>query len=196
MLMELRKQIRNNNLKSNLGNFTIGFVLGGLISLLRESEANIEEFNNYLEIGNKIRELEKDCENEEFLAKVCKKTIESIDEISSYLEMKSETFYSTIKVILDEFKRSNDINNNAENIIIDAIKEYHNDRDGFYLFSNIILVNPILYEKFEKLCKENNLDILSIHKSFLSALRKYQQGIEDKDVVHLVDMFLKNPIYS
>ena len=83
MLMELRKQIRKNNLRSNLGNYSLGFVLGCLISLLRESEANIERYHDYLEIANKIRELEKECESEEFLAEIWKKTIESIGEILS-----------------------------------------------------------------------------------------------------------------
>ena len=109
--------------------------------------------------------------------------------------MKSESYFPTIKIIFDEFKRSNNLENNTVNIILGAIREHHNDREGFYLFSNLIQINPILFEKFSKLCKENNYDEFVIQQSFLNALRKYPQSIENKRIVHLIELFLKNPKY-
>jgi hypothetical protein len=60
MLNNLRKQIRNNNKKSNLNNYSLGFVLGGLISLLREFEANIEKYDDYFKY-REIRRLFRNC---------------------------------------------------------------------------------------------------------------------------------------
>ncbi|MHA2105337.1 MAG: hypothetical protein ACW981_18060 [Candidatus Hodarchaeales archaeon] len=195
MLNNLRKQIRNNNKKSNLNNYSLGFVLGGLISLLREFEANIEKYDDYLETASKIKELKKDCESEEFLAEIWKKTNESIDEILSYLEMKSYSYFPTLEKIISEIKRSSNNETNSINIINGIIKENHDDREGFYLLSNIIQINPILHKRFEKLCLDRELDIVKMKELLLESLKLYQNLIEDKRVKHLITVFLKNPKY-
>ena len=196
LLIEFRDQIKNNTLKNNLNDFSLGFLLGALISLLRKSEGSIERYNEYLEITKKIKDLETECQTEEFLAKVWKKTVESIAEILSYLNKQSETFYPTVMDIFEEFKTTEDINKNGVKIIIETIKKHHNDREGFFFFSNIIQINPFLHEKVENLSKNMDLDILSIRKIIFTALRRYRHEIEDRYVLHLIDMFLNNPNYS
>ena len=110
--------------------------------------------------------------------------------------MKSDTYFSTVEKIINELKRSTNSKDNFEKIIVGTLREYQDDREGFYLLSNLVQINPILYGKFEKLCVNNSLDPIETQKLFVKSLRTYQSTIEDKRVRHLIDVFMRNPNYS
>jgi hypothetical protein len=109
--------------------------------------------------------------------------------------MKSYSYFPTLEKIISEIKRSSNNETNSINIINGIIKENHDDREGFYLLSNIIQINPILHKRFEKLCLDRELDIVKMKELLLESLKLYQNLIEDKRVKHLITVFLKNPKY-
>jgi hypothetical protein len=110
--------------------------------------------------------------------------------------MKSYSYFPTLEKIVSEIKRSSKTETNSTSIINGIIKENHDDREGFYLLSNIIQINPILNKRFEKLCLDSELDIVKMKELLLESLKLYQNVIEDKRVKHLVTLFLKNPNYQ
>ena len=191
LLIDLRYEISQKNLSESLNNYPITLVFASLLSSIRDLECNVDKYDEYRTIVKKFRELEIKLAEMPDLLSYWKNIDEAIDEMHFFLEGKTRMFFPTIRKIILEILSAKDKELNYPNIIVENLREAHNDRECFYLLANLLQTNPILQRKVINFCLSNNENYKDLEPFFIKAVFIFKEETVDPKIKRLWELFVR-----
>ncbi|MFX1505701.1 MAG: hypothetical protein ACFFDC_06255 [Promethearchaeota archaeon] len=153
LLGRVQENIFRDNLETNLQEFSAGFVLGTLEFGIREREAQIDRYGEYVELLAKIQAWpELGFPNEEF-KKNWEERINDIHEIQDWMKDRAKDWYP----IIIPLYRSEKFQKSAK-IALKALRKGRKDNTVFQILAALIHSNPILDRQIKYFCIENNME--------------------------------------
>ncbi len=174
-------------LGSSLESYSPGFILGLLEYSIRSIEANIETHEEYQSLVAKLESWEKIGFANLAMEKHYQETIRGIHEIRDWQKMKSEEYYPIIFQLINSsrYLRS------EKQILKFLQKRTNDDKITFYLLSQLLRTNPVLYNMVVALCEEKNLSFENFSSKMSHVMRLFGDEVTDPKVKQYINLFLK-----
>lgn len=153
LLGQIQEIIFKENLEDILQEFSAGFILGTLEFLIREREAQIDRYAEYVELLTKIQAWpELGFPNEQF-KKQWEERINDIREIQDWMKDRAKDWYPVIIPMYrsGKFQKSS-------KVVFKALRKGRNDNTVFQILAALIHSNPILDNQIKDFCKKNRIE--------------------------------------
>ncbi|UCE14842.1 MAG: hypothetical protein JSV04_06580 [Candidatus Heimdallarchaeota archaeon] len=162
-LGQVQKTIFSESLEFSLGEYSAGFVLGTLEFGIREREAQIDRYKEYVELLAKIQTWpELGFPNEEF-KKHWEERINDIEEIRDWMRMRANDWYPIILPLYRSRKFEK-----SPKIVLKTLRKGRTDKTVFQILTAMLHSNPILDQQIKNFCEENQ--VLKVEKETLIEL--------------------------
>jgi len=174
-------------LESSLKSYSPGFILGLLEYSIRSIEANIETYEKYQSYVAKLESWEKIGFTNLAMEKHYQETIRGIHEIRDWQKMKSEEYYPILLQLINSSRYQK-----SEKQILKFLQKRTNDNKiTFYLLSQVLRTNPVLYNKVEALCEDKNISFDDFSSKILRVMHLFGEETTDSKVKQYIILFLK-----
>ena len=183
LLNQAQKVIFTENLEFSLGEFSAGFVLGALEFSIREKEAQIDHYQEYVELIAKIQAWpELGFPNEQF-KKQWEERINDIQEIQDWMRARAKEWFPVIIPVCrtGKFQKST-------KKALKALKKGRKDYDVFQILAALLHSNPILKQHIRDFCQENQISMVEKAKliDIMELLAQETSDKKVKDYCHLL----------
>lgn len=155
LLNQAQKVIFTKSLEFNLKEYSAGFVLGALEFGIREREAQIDRYQEYVELLEKIQAWPKlGFPNEQF-KKHWEERINDIQEIQDWMKTRAKDWYAVIIPLY----RSGRFQKSPKNAL-KALRKGRKDNTVFQILAALLHSNPILDQQIRDFCRKNQISIV------------------------------------
>ncbi len=155
VLIQAQDVLFKENLKYSLEQFSAGFVLGALEFAIRDREAQIDRYKEYLELIAKIQTWpELGFPNEQF-KKYWEERINDIQEIQDWMKARAQDWFPVIVPIY----RSGKFHKSSEKTL-KALRKGRTDTTIFQILAALLHSNPILDQRIKAFCEENRISMV------------------------------------
>ncbi|UCG04302.1 MAG: hypothetical protein JSW11_10010 [Candidatus Heimdallarchaeota archaeon] len=152
LLEQVQEVIFRENLEVCLKEFSAGFVLGALEFAIREREAQIDRYDEYVKLVAKIEAWpEIRFPNEQF-KKHWEERVNDIREIQDWMKQRAKDWYPVIIPLYrsGKFQKS-------EKMALKALRKGRKDNTVFQILAALLHSNPILDQQLTKFCEKNQI---------------------------------------
>lgn len=185
-LKEVQDVIFKENLEASLQEYSAGFVLGTLEFAIREREAQINRYDEYVELLAKIHVWpELGFPNEQF-KKHYEERIRDIHEIQEWMNDRAKNWYPVIIALY----RSGKFHKSAK-IALKALRKGRKDNTVFQILAALIHSNPILDLQIKDFCRENQLEMVGKER-LLEIMRLLARETPDEKVKEYCNLLLSS----
>jgi hypothetical protein len=185
-LDQVQDVIFRGNLEENLQEYSAGFVLGTLEFGIREREAQIDRYEEYVELLAKIQVWpELGFPNEEF-KKHYEERIRDIHEIQDWMNDRAKNWYP----IIIPLYRSGKFHKSAK-IALKALKKGRKDNTVFQILAALIHSNPILDHQIKDFCRANQLEMVG-KEHLMAIMRLLARETSDEKVKEYCNLLLRS----
>ncbi|MFW9904992.1 MAG: hypothetical protein ACFFFH_11710 [Candidatus Thorarchaeota archaeon] len=184
LLGQVQEIIFKENLEKNLQDFSAGFILGALEFFIREREAQIDRYDEYVKLLAKIQAWpDLGFPNEQF-KKQWEERINDIREIQDWMNDRAKDWYPVIIPLYrsGKFQKSS-------NKVFKALRKGRNDNTVFQILAALIHSNPILDNQIKDFCEENQIEMVGKAK-LLELLRLLARETFDEKVKEYCELLL------
>ena len=155
ILNQAQEVIFRENLKDSLEQFSAGFVLGTLEFAIRDREAQIDRYQEYLKLIAKIQTWpELGFYNEQF-KKYWEERINDIQEIREWMKTRAQDWFPIIVPLY----RSGKFHKSSEKAL-KALRKGRKDTTVFQILAALLHSNPILDQRIKAFCDENRISMV------------------------------------
>ncbi len=159
ILTQAQDVVFRENLKYSLEQFSAGFVLGTLEFAIRDREAQIDRYEEYLELIAKIQTWPKlGFPNEQF-KKYWEERINDIQEIQDWMKTRASDWFP----IIIPLYRSGKFHKSSEKTL-KALRKGRTDTTVFQILAALLHSNPILDQRIKAFCEENQISMVDKRK--------------------------------
>jgi hypothetical protein len=184
ILGQVQEVIFKGDLETNLQEFSAGFVLGALEFGIREREAQIDRYDEYVELLAKINAWpELGFPNEQF-KKQWEERINDIREIQDWMKNRAKDWYPVVIPLY----RSGKFQKSTKKVF-KALRKGRNDNTVFQILAALIHSNPILDNQIKDFCEENQIEMVEKAK-LLELLRLLARETLDEKVKEYCKLLL------
>lgn len=155
LLGQVQEIIFSESLEFSLEEYSAGFVLGTLEFGIREREAQIDRYEEYVELLAKIQTWpELGFPNEQF-KKHWEERINDIQEIRDWMRIRANDWYPIILPLYrsGRFQKS-------PKIALKALRKGRTDNTVFQIVTALLHSNPILDQQIKEFCEQNQLSMV------------------------------------
>lgn len=185
-LFSCQKIIINNKLEFSFEKYSQGFILGALEFVIREKEAQIKFYTEYMKLYNKFKRLpELGFPDEEF-QKNWEKRLVSIEEIQDWMRQRAENWYPILTMLINSKKYQK-----STKKILKTLRKGKNDETVFQILSGILHSNPLLSQQINNYCNERNISYSELRKQLMRTFLHFSREISDEKVKDLCQLLLQ-----
>ncbi|MFX0122617.1 MAG: hypothetical protein ACFFAE_03210 [Candidatus Hodarchaeota archaeon] len=186
LLEQAQEVIFKENLETSLKKFSAGFVLGTLEFGIREREAQIDRYDEYVELLAKIQVWpELGFSNEQF-QKHWEERMNDIREIQDWMKERANDWYPVIIPLYRTGKIQK-----SEKIVLKALRKGRNDNTVFQILAALLHSNPILDQQLKNFCLENQMEMVEKSK-LMKIMRLLAHESSDKKVKEYCNLLLSS----
>ncbi len=155
LLHQAQEVVFRENLAFSLKEYSAGFVLGTLEFGVREREAQIDRYQEYIELYNKIQAWPKlGFPNEQF-KKQWEERIKGIQEIQDWMNSRANDWFPALIPIY----RTGKFHKSTKKAL-KALRKGREDDIVFQILAALLHSNPILDQRIKDFCKENKISMV------------------------------------
>ncbi|MFX1282831.1 MAG: hypothetical protein ACFFB5_04215 [Promethearchaeota archaeon] len=176
--------IFTESLESSLKEFSPGFILGTLEFSIREREAQISRYQEYVELLAKIQAWPELGFPDEQFKKHWEERINDIKEIQDWLKTRAKDWYP---VIISVYRSGNF--HKSPNKALKALRKGRKDNTVFQILAALLHSNPILDRQIKDFCKKNQI-VLVEKAQLMKILNLLAQETADTKVRELCQLLL------
>ncbi len=185
LLNKAQEIIFTKSLENSLKEYSAGFILGTLEFGIREREAQISRYHEYVELLAKIQEWpELGFPNEQF-KKYWEERIKDIQEIQDWLKTRANDWYP---VIISLYRSGNLYKSSKK--ALKALRKGRKDNTVFQILAALLHSNPILDQQIRDFCKKNQMAIAN-KAQLIEILSLLAQDTADKKVQEYCHLLLR-----
>ncbi len=185
-LRQVQEVIFREKLQSSLNEFSAGFVLGTLEFGIREREAQIDRYDEYVELFAKIQAWpELGFPNEKF-QKHWEERMNDILEIKDWMKKRAKDWYP----IIIPLYRSGKFQKSATKAL-KALKKGRKDNTVFQILAAILHSNPILDHQLRDYCQKNQIEMVE-KVQLLEIMRLLSHETSDEKVKQYCNLLLRS----
>lgn len=185
-LNQVQNGIFKENLEENLQKYSAGFVLGTLEFGIREREAQIERYDEYVELLAKIHVWPELGFPDEQFKKHYEERIRDIHEIQDWMKDRAKNWYP----IIIPLYRSGKFQKSSK-IALKALRKGREDNTVFQILAALIHSNPILDRRIKEFCRENRLEVVG-KEHLMETMRLLAHETADEKVKKYCNLLLRS----
>ena len=185
-LFSAQNKIIHNDLAFSLNEYSQGFVLGALEFAIREREAQINRYSEYLNLYKKIKRWPDLGFPDEDFQKNWEQRMASIEEILDWMKLRADEWFPIVKMLINSKKYQK-----SSKVILKTLRKGRNDEIIFQILSGILHSNPILNKRILSFCKEKDSSVVELKNQLKKTLLLLYRDTSDKKVKNLCKLFLK-----
>ncbi|MHA2245797.1 MAG: hypothetical protein ACXADY_12600 [Candidatus Hodarchaeales archaeon] len=182
LLNQAQEVIFTENLEFSVREFSAGFVLGTLEFGIREREAQIDHYQEYMELVAIIQAWpELGFPNEQFKKK-WEQRMKDIQEIQDWMRVRAKDWFPEIIPMF----RTGKFQNSKK--ALKALRKGRKDYDVFQILAALLHSNPILNQHLKDFCQENQISMVEKTKliEIMDLLAQETSDRKVKDLCHLL----------
>ncbi|MFX1537817.1 MAG: hypothetical protein ACFFDI_26805 [Promethearchaeota archaeon] len=184
LLEQVREVIFRENLEYSLQEFSAGFVLGTLEFAIREREAQIDRYDEYVELLAKIQAWpELGFPNDQF-KKHWEERINDIHEIQNWMKDRAKDWFPVVIPLY----RTGKFQKSAKTAF-KALRKGRKDNTVFQILAALIHSNPILDQQIRDFCQKNQIKMVEKEK-LLDIMRLLARETSDEKVKKYCNLLL------
>ncbi|MFX0013785.1 MAG: hypothetical protein ACFFB2_03395 [Promethearchaeota archaeon] len=154
-LSQTQEVIFNESLEFSLKSYSPGFVLGTLEFGIRDREAQINRYKEYLELVTKIQTWDELGFPDEQFKKHWEERINDIEEIQDWMKTRARDWLLAIIPIY----RSGRFHKSPDKVL-KALRKGRNDNTVFQILAALLHSNPILDQEIKDFCRKNQISVV------------------------------------
>lgn len=185
-LFSCQEIIINNKLEFSFEKYSQGFILGALEFVIREKEAQIKFYSDYMKLYNKFKRWPELGFPDEDFKKNWEKRLVSIEEIQDWMKQRAEKWYPIITMLINSKKYQK-----STKIILKTLRKGKNDEAVFHILSGILHSNPLLSQRINNYCNERNISYSELKKQLMRTFLRFSRETSDEKVKDLNQMLLQ-----
>jgi hypothetical protein len=184
-LFSEQNKILGNELESSLNEYSQGFVLGALEFAIREREAQITRYSEYMNLFNKIKSWPDLGFPDEDFQKDWEKRMASIEEILDWMTFRADEWYPVITMLINSKKYQK-----SSKIILKTLRKGRSDEVVFQVLSGILHSNPLLNKRITEFSEEKDISVIELKNQLKKTLLLLFRDTSDNKVKNLCKLFL------
>ncbi len=185
-LFSCQEIIINNKLEFSFEKYSQGFILGALEFVIREKEAQIKFYSDYMKLYNKFKRWPELGFPDEDFKKNWEKRLVSIEEIQDWMKQRAEKWYPIITMLVNSKKYQK-----STKIILKTLRKGKKDEAVFHILSGILHSNPLLSQQVKNYCNERNISYFELKKQLMRTFLRFSRETSDEKVKDLSQMLLQ-----
>ena len=184
-LENLKKEVFKENLITLIKKYNESIIMGALVSLIRDTEANILTYDDHLMLKEKFFSWPKlGIDNDRILLS-WKDFSNAIREVEDWLIEKKNSYLTVLEKLI-KVMESND--NVTEGMLYEQLQDIP-EKECFYIICNILLTNPILRREFLSISQLKADKLLAFEKSIFRILTILEEKTSDNSLKGLILLF-------
>ncbi|MHA1969013.1 MAG: hypothetical protein ACW964_14570 [Candidatus Hodarchaeales archaeon] len=184
-LLSLQDELINQELEISIKKYSQGFVLGSLEFAIREREAQINRYSEYLNLYDIIQKWPKiGFPNDEF-QKQWEQRMASIEEIQDWMKSRANEWYPIILMLINSKKYQK-----TTKIILKTLRKGRKDDIIFQILTAVLHSNPLLHIQLEEFCNERDISLQELKQQLKKTLVFLASQTADEKVRNLCKLFL------
>lgn len=184
-LVSIQEELFDKDLEHLLNNYSQGFVLGSLEFNIREREAQINSYSEFLTLYDKIGKWPIiGFPNEEF-KKQWEQRIASIEEIQDWMKSRADEWYPIILMLINSNKYRK-----TTKIILKTLRKGKKDDTIFQILTAVLHSNPLLHLRIEELCNKKEISLQELKQQLKKTIVFLASQTKDEKVRDLCKLFL------
>lgn len=184
-LFKIREEILKNSVEESLESYSIGFYLGALVSILRETEASIKNFSKFKRGIDLISNLEK-MKNE--LSSDMKPLVidsaKEMQELNEWFRDKAQE-YSPLITKLVQYSQ----NKYSDSLL--RLRRQWDDKTIFFALISLARTNAYARQKLVKKCQKVGINEETLVKHIWELLEELGNSSEDEKVINYLKLVKK-----
>ncbi len=185
-LISEQNNIIKEKLDFSLNEYSQGFVLGALEFAIREREAQINLYSEYIELFNKIKRWPDLGFPDEEFQKNWEQRIASIEEILDWMKLRADEWFPIVIMLINSKKYQK-----SSKVILKTLRKGRNDDITFQILSGILHSNPLLNKRIIEFCKEKDISVIELRNQLKRTLLLLYRETSDRKVKNLCKLFFK-----
>ena len=185
-LFSCQEIIINNKLEFSFEKFSQGFILGALEFVIREKEAQIKFYSEFMKLYTKFKRWSELGFPDEDFKKNWEKRLVSIEEIQDWMRQRAEKWYPILTMLINSKKYQK-----STKIILKTLRKGRKDEAVFHILSGILHSNPLLSQRINNYCNERNISYSELRKQLMRTFLRFSRETSDEKVKDLSKMLLQ-----
>lgn len=185
ILNTLKQEISNESLEKVKNKYNEAIILSALVQLVRDNEANILTYTEYLRLKEKFLNWPKIGIKNEKILLAWKDFSNAIKELEEWMTEKKESYMPYLEKIIN----LNEIEKESDEVKIFNLLQDIPEKETFYIICNILLTNPILRKDFLSVSLLSGPKLLAFEKVLFKLLDVLNEKTNDKSLKGLIYLF-------
>lgn len=184
-LDEIKNEVEIENFDSLTKKYNEAIILGALVQLIRDNEANILSYNKYTQLKSKFRSWPQYGIKSQKILLSWKNFSNAIREVEDWLSEKKDNYLPIVEKIVAEYENNQEITSSELFKAMDGIPE----KESYYVICNVLLTNPVLRKDFLSISMLSGEQLLVFENKLYSILDIMSKGTTDKTLKGLIILF-------
>ena len=184
-LENLKREIFRENLIIVVKKYNESIIMGALVSLIRDTEANILTYNDHLMLKEKFFFWPKIGINNDMILLSWKDFSNAIREVEEWLIEKKNLYLPILEKLIKVIESDDNV---TKGKLFEQLQDIP-EKESFYIICNILLTNPILRKEFLSISLLEGEKLLAFEKSIFGILTILEEKTLDNSLKGLILLF-------
>ena len=184
-LEEVKNEVFMEDLPKLIKKYNESVILGALVQLIRDNEANILTYDDYMNLREKFFDWPKIGIKNERILLSWKDFSKAIREVDQWLLEKKNMYLPITEKLIQIMEENNEI---TAELLYKQITDLP-EKEIFYVICNLLLTNPPLRKEFLSISLLDNDKLLKSEQSIFQILDILKERTEDSSLKGLILLF-------